>query len=317
MRGVVAVTDFQWYEFLRTESGLDEVNFWRPSDKRTPRKLVEGMPFLFKLKEAHGGAIVGFGTFAYHSLLPAWLAWETFERRNGAATFEEMRHRIERLRPKQAGAAVADASGRYEIGCLMISVPIFFDREDWIAGPQDWPKNVVQGMAYDLESGEGQRIWTECLTRARGKSIATGPGAGEIVREGERYGVPVLVKPRLGQGTFKVSVMEAYQRACAVSTEHSLPVLEAAHILPYAEGGEHRVANGLLLRTDIHRLYDRGYVTITPDFRFLVSRRLKDEFENGRTYYAYDGNAVRVPEREADRPDRELLAWHVKERFQR
>jgi hypothetical protein len=46
-------------------------------------------------------------------------------------------------------------------------------------------------------------------------------------------------------------------------------------------------ANGLLLRTDIHRLFDRGYVT--PDFKVEVSGRLREQFENGRTYYALDG----------------------------
>jgi hypothetical protein len=41
------------------------------------------------------------------------------------------------------------------------------------------------------------------------------------------------------------------------------------------------VSNGLLLRSDIHRLFDKGYVTVTPDHHFEVSRRLKDDFETG------------------------------------
>ena len=82
-----------------------------------------------------------------------------------------------------------------------------------------------------------------------------------------------------GQGIFRIGVTDAYDRACAVTTEHSLPVLEAAHIRPYSEGGEHRVSNGLLLRSDIHRLFDKGYVTVTPDYRFLLSQRLKQDFE--------------------------------------
>ena len=49
--------------------------------------------------------------------------------------------------------------------------------------------------------------------------------------------------------------------------------------------GAARVDNGLLLRLDIHRLFDRGYVTVDRDYRFVVSRRLKEEFDNGRTYY--------------------------------
>lgn len=55
--------------------------------------------------------------------------------------------------------------------------------------------------------------------------------------------------------------------------------------MPYAWGGEHRVNNGLLLRRDLHRLYDRGYVTVTPDYVFLVGESLREEFKNGRSYY--------------------------------
>ena len=87
-------------------------------------------------------------------------------------------------------------------------------------------------------------------------------------------------------------------------------MLEAAHIQPYASGGEHRVPNGLLLRRDIHRLFDRGYVTVTPDARFEVSWALRDEFANGRTYYALHGGNVRLPSRADERPLPSSLNWH-------
>ena len=59
-------------------------------------------------------------------------------------------------------------------------------------------------------------------------------------------------------------VTDAYQRKCAVTGERTLPALEAAHIKPFAEGGSHNPQNGLLLRRDIHALFDGGYVTVTP-----------------------------------------------------
>jgi len=71
-----------------------------------------------------------------------------------------------------------------------------------------------------------------------------------------RYGTPKTVQLRLGQGTFRIAVTSAYG-ACAVSGEHSLPALEAAHVRPYADGGGHALPNGLLLRADIHRLVRR------------------------------------------------------------
>src|SRR5665648_756690 len=92
-----------------------------------------------------------------------------------------------------------------------------------------------------------------------------------------RYGTPKTVQLRLGQGTFRIAVTSAYG-ACAVSGEHSLPALEAAHVRPYADGGVHALPNGLLLRADIHRRFDAGYVTVTPDYRFHVSHDLADDF---------------------------------------
>ncbi|HUG43240.1 MAG TPA: HNH endonuclease, partial [Acidobacteriota bacterium] len=133
--------------------------------------------------------------------------------------------------------------------------------------------------------------------------------------ESDRYGNEQIIRPRLGQGTFRVAVLDAYSRACAVSQEHSLPVLEAAHIKPYAESGPHAVSNGLLLRADIHRLYDMGYVGVTPDYRFEVSRRLKDDFSNGRSYYPLHGRRIQLPTDPSDRPDASLLAWRHETRF--
>src|SRR5437879_8256493 len=90
----------------------------------------------------------------------------------------------------------------------------------------------------------------------------------------------VLRTLREGQGAFRVRVLDAYGRRCSVTGERSLPVLDAAHIQEYLGPESNHVQNGLSLRTDIHRLYDEGYVTITPEFRFEVSKRLREEFEN-------------------------------------
>jgi putative restriction endonuclease len=130
----------------------------------------------------------------------------------------------------------------------------------------------------------------------------------------KRHRAPQTVQPRLGQGTFRIAVTSAYG-ACAVSGEHSLPALEAAHVRPYAAGGEHALGNGLLLRADIHRLYDSGYVTVTPDHRFRVSGDLCDDFHNGREYERFAGREIAVPRARADWPDRERLEWHGAEVF--
>lgn len=309
MRGYIGNTDYDWYSYLKQQPNLDEVNFWQPSANREFRVIPTGAPFFFKLKKPYY-VIAGFGFFAHHSILPAWMAWDSFGGANGAPDFNEMRRRIERYRGIEDG----DPHGQYQIGCLMIAQPIFFDEMDWVEQPRDWPISTVQGKTYDLTTGEGLRVWEACLHRVSLERFAS---HNLPISEGERprYGNPILVQPRLGQGIFRVAVTDAYERACAVTTEHSLPVLEAAHIKPFSQEGSHSVSNGLLLRTDIHRLFDCGYVTVTPDYHFETSRRLKEDFDNGRTYYALHGKQIQVPKAATHRPDPALLAWHNEKIF--
>jgi putative restriction endonuclease len=313
VRGYVATTDFGWFTFLRSRQPLDEVNFWQPSAHGFNAQT--GTPFFFKLKAPHY-AIGGFGIFARYEAATARLAWEAFGANNGARDFAEMRSRIE-------GYASASGVPGHRVGCIMISQPVFFADGDWVAQPADWKKNVVSGAGYDLSEGEGLRIWEQCRARATQRPVlATTDGSNVILppasADAHRFGAPQMIRPRLGQGTFRVAVTAAYGGACAVSGEHSLPVLEAAHIRPYTTaGGSHEVSNGLLLRADIHRLFDQGYVTVTPDLRFVVSPRLASEFENGRAYYKRQGNTVGQPRDAADRPDLELLRWHNENVFEK
>jgi predicted restriction endonuclease len=100
-----------------------------------------------------------------------------------------------------------------------------------------------------------------------------------------------------------------------VTGERTLPALEAAHIRPFAAHGQHDPRNGLLLRRDLHSLFDRGYVTVTPTLQFEVSRRIRDEFENGRDYYALHGKLINTPDAENQRPDPQSLTWHNDNRF--
>jgi predicted restriction endonuclease len=110
-----------------------------------------------------------------------------------------------------------------------------------------------------------------------------------------RFGEPHLIRPRLGQGAFRVLVTDIYQRRCAVTQERTLPALEAAHIRPYGDGGEHEARNGLLLRRDIHSLL------VQNDGPMLEAlKRL-------------NGETIHLPNRNKDRPDRDRLAL----RFQR
>lgn len=307
--GYIGLTDPDWYSFLKSRDAVDEVNFWQPHGERGFRALKRGDLFFFKLRAPYK-TIAGFGFFQRYESLPAWLAWDCFGEMNGAATYEEMIDRICRLRGEDSSAKL---SGDFRIGCIMITAPVFFAAEEQVEPPSDWAKTgIQQGKKYDLTVGEGNRVMMDCFDRAYTGERYWNVLRSHSVNEGgsPRYGSPTLVTPRLGQGLFSLEVRDAYHGACAITQEHSSPVLEAAHILPYSRGGEHRVDNGILLRRDLHRLFDLGYVTVTTDYKFRVGSRLRQEFHNGRCYYELDSQTISLPEPRSCRPNKEFLEWH-------
>jgi len=299
VRFFVGITDGDWFDFLSRMDGLDEVNFWQPSGQQQFRALQIGEPFLFKL-HSPDDYIVGGGFFSHFTILPASIVWQAFGEKNGARTEEEMRTRVVRYRRTPDPGVAAD----YQIGCILLESPFFFDRADWIPVP-GWKREIVRGRGYDSE-GDGREIWhhVDALLRASRQEA-------QPFQEPQRgYAEPAAVCPRLGQGSFRLIVTDSYDRRCAFTNSPVLHVLEAAHIRPYSSGGTHVPSNGILLRQDLHTLFDRGYMTVTPNHQVEVSSRIKEEFHNGKEYYALDGQHMRLPEYGDRRPSAEFLKWH-------
>ena len=302
VRLVVAVTDRDWFETLRRVPVLEEVNFWAPGG--APFKaLSPGELFVFKL-HAPDNFIVGGGVFAHSSSMPCSLAWEAFGLANGATSLAEMRRRIGKYRKVDPGKRED-----FVIGCRVLTQPFFLDEFEWLSVPKSWSPNIVTLKSYSTDDAEGLELWERVRSRLAAQPRLAGLG------EADRFGAPALVRPRLGQGAFRMVVTDQYQRRCAVTNERTLPALEAAHIVPYAEGGSHEPSNGLLLRRDIHSLLDAGYVTVTPEMHFEVSRRIKEEFENGRDYYRLNGNPVSHPLSKDAWPSPARLRWHNENSF--
>ena len=305
---VIAVTDDDWFEMLRQPTGRTEVNFWAPSGVGF-QALEPGELFLFKLHSPRN-YIVGGGIFGYANALPCSLAWAAFGEGNGAASAQKMRARIAKYKK-------IDPSDRsdFTIGCRILTQPFFFEERDWIPVPPSWSKNIVSFKTYNTGNEEGLALWNSIYERFN-NSAMPGMLAKGFAEPLPRFGDPYLIKPRLGQGAFRILVTDIYRRRCAITQEKTLPALEAAHIRPYGEGGSHEANNGLLLRHDIHSLFDAGYVTVTPDLYFEVSRRIEEEFDNGKHYYALHGQKIELPDQFLQRPDPAALEWHNSNCFQ-
>lgn len=295
----VANTDPDWFDFLSGQPGIDEVNFWQPSGNLTFGAIQPGELFLFRLKSPRN-AIGGYGVFSHASNLPISLAWEAFDIKNGAPTLEEMRRRVGQYR------RAVQLHEDYTIGCRIVVQPVFLPPHKWIPQPSSWSKSIVVGKAYSTDERDGRSLW-DAIAMSEDSTTQPKSGFGE---EPRRFGQPTLVTPRLGQGAFRVAVTDAYKRSCAVSGGKVLPALDAAHIRPYAADGTHEVSNGILLRRDIHSIFDAGYVTIDEKLNFVVSDRVRTEFNNGNEYRRLHGTKISEPASPADQPDRAVLRWH-------
>lgn len=283
--------------------GVDEVNFWQPRGRVSFTSLRPGSLFLFKLKKPHNH-IVGGGYFVRSTSLPLSIAWETFEKKNGAKSrldFESM------IRKFTNDSSIRDP----EIGCIVLAAPFFWPENLWIPDPIGFAGNIVRGRYYDTEKSADVELWNAVQLRLE---MGNRNSTVQLLADHEpirRFGAPITVKPRLGQGAFRVLVTDAYKRRCAITGEHTLPVLEAAHILPFSKNGPHEVTNGLLLRSDFHKLFDLGMITITKNYKIEVSPRIKEEYFNGKAYYRLHGeNLQSLPDLPEERPDKNLLIWH-------
>lgn len=304
VRIFLGVTHKPWFDFLAAMQP-DEVNFWQPSGAGAFKALQPGDLFLFKLKGADN-AIAGGGVFGHASSAPLSLVWEAFGPKNGVASQADMRRTIAQLR--RASVPLGEREDPV-VGCRILTEPFFWPRELWIPVPESFARQTVVGKGYATDEPEGLRLWNAVQERLQALPV------GPVPEQGERWGAPSLLRRRLGQGAFRLTVTDGYGRRCAVSGEKTLPILDAAHIRAYGDGGEHEVANGLLLRTDIHRLFDLGYVTVTPAGTFAVSERLKADFDNGVYYYAMQGREVARPRPGFAPPALEVLHWHREHRY--
>lgn len=292
----VGITDPGWFNYLSARSP-GEVNFWRPSGIGF-EALSSGEPFLFRLRDQ--GQIVGGGFFVRSSKLPLSLAWLAFEERNGSASRDELWRTITGIRRGQGKPPEPDPV----IGNIVLIEPFFWPRDRWIP----YRNRIGNNKRLNTEDPAGAQLWNEVQERLRAEpryeELET-IGAEDPVEQVRRWALE-----RMGQGAFRISVTEAYQRQCAVTHEHALPVLEAAHILPVADHGSHSVSNGILLRADLHILFDRGYITFDENYRLLVSGRLEAEWHNGREYLSRKGQRIALPHDRMDWPSQKRLAVH-------
>lgn len=122
----------------------------------------------------------------------------------------------------------------------------------------------------------------------------------------QRRRVPGQVVVRDGQDAFKSELVTAYSGVCAISGNSEGRVLEGAHIKPYLGRHTNGVSNGLLLAVDVHRLFDRFLLSISPNDHLV---HVNDSILDNR-YRSFNGLQLRLPGDTKDYPDSAALSYH-------
>lgn len=313
----IALTDRAWFDFLSSRQiggRLDEVNFWQPKALDPMKRLLPGEVVFFRLKKPDY-RIVGYGFFAHFGVLDLHMAWATFGWKNGDP--DKLRF-FERIGGYRGLDLLHPGAELRPLGCNILRDTVLWSEERWIpwGEAEGWAPNIVQGKT-EKDPARVQRLNAAVLQ----DSVTVPDDLGEkfsLLDVDERTLSLRETVAREGQGAFRVRLLDAYQGRCAITGEHTEPVLDAAHIQPYLGPRSNHIQNGLLLTKEFHALLDAGYLGITPDYEILVSDRLRADWQNGHRYYPYDKQRLQnLPSLDAARPSRDALAWHFERVFKK
>jgi putative restriction endonuclease len=292
----IANTDLDWFEVLSEEPPTPEINFWTPTPWNIGG-LEQGDRFYFLLKAPYR-MIGGYGHFRYYENMSASEAWNRFGKGNGVRNLAELVARTSKYASRHSTTFLPTEDP--EIGCIILDRPIFFDESEFFR-PEDYgksfPRQVVKLKYFNEDFDE------ESVGRVE-PSITSFKPFQLVADKGTAY-KSRRVRDRIGQAAFRQRVLGAYGYRCCVTRDSTVEVLEAAHIQPYINSESNHIQNGLALRADFHKLFDAGLITIDDDCHLVVSDHLKS-----RTYTAYHGQEVLVPDDDSLKPSKEALKVH-------
>lgn len=312
----IAVTDQGWFASLSQLAegeSLDEVNFWMPHARKGFKSIQPGAPIFFRLG-APIHRIAGYGFEGHFALISFEQAWEAFGVKNG------FRDRLAFFEWGAQNRRVGlHAIGGELLSCTLLREAVFWPRERWIPwGPdQGWARTGIQQGRFERDPARVSRLMSEIeLDRFGIPAPEEFSSEFQLVDADEREIILARSRERRGQGTFRTRLLSAYGSKCAITGEHTEPVLDAAHIQPYLGPRSNHLQNGLVLTKEFHALFDAHLIAVTPDYEVRVSSRIRERWKNGHRYYPYNGRKLAcVPEDAASRPSPAALRWHMEREF--
>jgi putative restriction endonuclease len=167
-------------------------------------------------------------------------------------------------------------------------------------------RKLARNARIEIESPKGQKFLRSLFVTSTDITFPSISGVpfsfGDDLRERAEREIVV----RRGQQRFRESLLDAYNHKCAVSDCGVEPVLEAAHIDRYFGDHSHQISNGLLLRSDLHALFDLRLIAFDRNYTVRVSPDLKSS-----EYNRFHGSSLRIPGASADSPNLQALSRHA------
>ena len=303
----------RWYSIVKNEyisAGSAATNFWTVKQGEAPDELAGLKPGSLVLNVVDEGDhfyIVGGGYFLNWGELKPVEAWERFGVRNGYSSFDDLKEEI----AKQGGNADSTLISTILFGTFI------FSRHEVLMVPDEFKAEFSGGKSrFMLSVNEPLGRYLERMLRDRRAGLNSDEYSSDW--RGIYYLAARHVEHSDIDG-FYAAVLAAYNFKCAVTGSEVQPLLDVANIQPCYSNTFQSVQNGILMRTDLHRLFSEGYITLryTQDLsaiEVMVSKTIKTV--GGADYLQYDGRRLTLPADKTKWPKREYLEWHQHKCFE-
>ena len=287
----LAVTDNSWFQFLREkQESLSLVNFWKPSAKHI--NILPGYYWYFVLKGKEPRRIGGYGKIKDYRIMPIREAWDSFGIGNGVSSLRELESKSK--------------DGK-SIGCLVLSECSFLpDKKQKTV--EDLGLNFYKTIVTFKKFPEHQHpIFTDNSVQISDHEDNINIDDIPLNEDDARKRIYSSIVSRQGQGKFRDSLLEAYEGKCAVTEYDAIDSLEAAHISPYMGPQTNQIKNGILLRSDIHTLFDLGKLSISSEFHVILHDDIRES-----SYKQLHGKVISLPANKTQWPSLHELEKHRK-----
>ena len=291
----ISPTDIEWFKFLRREGLNSEINFWTPTPWNVSQ-LSSGDKLYFMLKSPIR-KIGGYGQFVEYQNMGLNDAWNKFGLKNGCVSKIELINRLDNY--KAANSSDGRSVTESEIGCIILTNSVFYDDDKFLDLDNydiSFSKYIVK-MKYFSEKDP-----LELDSELTSNDFELRPITIEKLKRSR------FVTYRKGQSRFQSIITAAYSNKFCITDETTPELLEAAHIQPYIDLESHHVKNGLLLRIDLHKLYDSGLMYIDEYFKVHISPEVKSKY-----YQSLNGVTIKLPENKNDYPSIAALQFRKSE----